>query len=217
MNGTTLKNNYKGLPLSITTKNHEGFNTNILDRISDCLNCMIHKHCKVFFIPFGLTYPANSQYPNDNILLSRFIEALTLYCKRTRRSKRTGNLIGNYDPKYVWTKELSTTTGQYHYHILLLLDGNKIQNAHGISKQATQLWAGCLGIQDARGLVHLPLPEYDYPYGGIMITRNDPYFQQVYATCFQIASYIAKVYSKGSAPLNSNEYGSSRLPASILS
>lgn len=198
-------NMYNGYELSRTNKNDKGFRKDILKKIESIFQNMTTENTRVFFAMFVLKYPSDSalNYPNNNELLSNFIEALILHCKKQ-----------DYKPKYLWVRECSIN-GQVHYHLMLLLNENYIQNAHGLLHKATELWQGWLGIEDGRGLVHLCEPEENNINGyggGVKIRRNDPNFQQVYAESFQRASYLAKCYSKGEAPPNINEFGSSRVP-----
>jgi hypothetical protein len=194
-------NTFNGNPLSNSSNNDQGFYHEILQSIEHLMQHMTQRHGKVFFTMFVLKYPANSafQYPNDNALLSRFIEALMLNCRRR-----------GYDPKYLWVREYSSN-GQPHYHIMILLNSDVTQNAHGILSKATELWQGCLGVENASGLVHLCLADEHDRYGGVKIIRNSPDFQQVYGQCFERASYLAKTYSKGNSPAYVNGFGCSRL------
>ena len=168
---------------------------------------MINRHSSVFFVRFDLTYPSgsSSSYPDNNDLVSTFSETLMLYCKRH-----------GYDPRYLWTRERSVT-GQIHYHFILLLNGNIIQNAHKlILDYATKRWQQYLGIEDGKGLVHLCRSNdndcyYDDQYGGVKIRGKDPFFQQVYGKCYQVASYLAKRYSKEGLPPYVNGFGNSRI------
>ena len=196
-------NTYNGYDLSNSEKNNQGFYAEILQAIGSLFDSMIKRHGKVFFTMFVLKYPAGSamEYPNDNRLMSRFIEALTLYYKRKM-----------VDPKYLWVREVSTT-GQVHYHLTLLLNGDLTQNAHGILRKATELWQGCLGIENGNGLVHLCTRDEECAqYGGIKIVRNALDFNQVLNKCYMLASYFAKCYSKDGFPRYVNGFGSSRLP-----
>ena len=197
-------NTYNGYELSNSSKNNQGFYVEILQVIESLFNYMTMHHGKVFFIRFDLRYPANSAltYRDDNVLLTRFIESLTLYYKRKKA-----------DPKYLWVREHSNKTGQFHYHFLLLLNGDLIWNGYGIKTKATDLWRGCLdlSVEAGSGLVHLC--EYnDDQYGGIKINRNDPHLKQVFEKCYQRASYLAKRYSKGGLPPYVNGFGCSRIP-----
>ena len=200
-------NMYNGHELVNSDKGHQGYYAEILDYIQLLLDGMINRHSSVLFVRFELKYPAGSSslYPDDNDLVSKFSETFTLYCNRHR-----------YDPKYIWVRELSGT-GQVHYHFMLLLNGNIIQNTHQlILGYATNLWQKYLGIEDGKGLVHLCRSKvydyfYDDHYGGVKIKRKDPHFQQIYAKCYHVASYLAKCYSKGGAPAHINEFGRSRI------
>lgn len=207
--GVHRGNTYKDQALSYSEKGNLGFYVKILDVIEAQFRYMTSRHGKVFFVMFGLNYPAGScsNYPDNNELLSRFLEALKLHCSRK-----------SLDPHYLWVREKSTT-GQIHYHCILLLDGNKIQNAYGILEKATALWTMSLGVEDGRGLVHSNFSSnhsaesfYYTPYRGVKIVRADPQFEEVYGRCFQVASYLAKRYSKGEAPPYVNEFGCSRIP-----
>ncbi|MBU1387741.1 MAG: inovirus Gp2 family protein [Proteobacteria bacterium] len=210
MKTVILTKTYNHFPLSYSNKNNNGFYINILDSLQRLFNTMFYRHSQVFVIRLDLTYPTGIQYPHDNVLFSRFIEALTLYCKRIRKSKRTGNLVGDYDPMYLWTRE-DSGTGQHHFHILLLLNGNKIQNGRGISEKAKELWNGCLGVH-AEGLVHLCMPGGAYDqYGGVKLVRGSIDFPELFENVFKWTSYLAKVYSKGNGPKHVKEYGMSRL------
>jgi len=196
-------NTYNGYDLSNSEKNNQGFYAEILQAIGALFDSMIKRHGKVFFTMFVLKYPSGSAstYPSDNSLLSRFIEALTLYYKRKK-----------VDPTYLWVREVSTT-GQVHYHFTILVNGDFVQNGYGILQRATELWQRCLCIEDGRGLVHLCKLDKDCAqYGGIKIVRNDPGVQQVQNKCYMLASYIAKCYSKDALPPYVNGFGSSRLP-----
>jgi hypothetical protein len=207
MRSVFIGNTYNGNALSESCKNNQGFYVEILQAIKLLLEEMINRHSSVFFVRFDLTYPAGSslRYPDNNDLVSKFSETLALYCKRK-----------GYDPRYLWVRELSVT-GQIHYHFMLLLNGNVIQNAHSlILGYATKLWQHYLGIEDGKGLVHLCRSKenscyYDDLYGGVKIKRKDPHFQQVYEKCYEIASYLAKRYSKEGSPAYTNRFRCSRL------
>ena len=194
---------YNGMKLSSSYKNNDGFYIEILESIQLAFEYMLDKHSKVFFTSFVIKFPTGSKYavPWDNSLFSRFVEAFILDCKRK-----------GYGQIYLWTREESTT-GQVHYHLILLFNGNVIQNAHGILDKATKLWQGCLGVTDGKGLVHLcESGDGENRYGGINIRRHEAGFQENYYKCFESASYLAKCYSKDKVPIYTNQFSRSRLP-----
>lgn len=193
---------YNNHPLNISNKNHQGFYTEILEPIDSLMEHMVGKYSQVLFVRFDLTYPANTDfsYQNDNNLFSRFIGSLTRQCKRW-----------GFDPQYLWARELSPHTGQFHYHVMMLLNGRKIQDANIIFNHAIKLWNGYFGRDSKGGLVHKCKEGKYIQYGGIKIRRNAPDFPQVLDNCFERASYLAKCYTKGQSPAGVNEFGSSRL------
>ena len=201
MRRVTFGSNYNGYPLSNTSKNGEGFYEEVLCPLQSLMESMSQRHACIFFSRFDFRYPANSavEYPNDNTLFSGFIDSLMHHCERRK-----------YDPEYLWVRE-NSKNNQIHYHLVLLLNGDYIQNAYGILQKATELWQRRLNIKDGRGLVHLcPTGEND-DYGGVKIKRNHPNFQQVFQNCYQRASYLAKCYSKSGSPAYVNGFRCSRL------
>lgn len=170
--------------------NENGDYAEVQQSIDKLFDVAISRHNKILFIRMDLTFNEILNYPNDNSLLSRFMEALTLHCKRL-----------GLDPLYLWVRE-QVSSINHHYHVILLLDGNKIQNPHGIFNKATDLWGNCLDT-NAAGLVH---------YGShIMIRRNAVGFDHSYHEALNLARYLAKSYSKGSAPKGVREMGMSNL------
>ena len=188
---TITKNNiHNQYSIYNSHKMDKGSYQEILQSIDDLLTTMTNRHNKVLFIRFDLTYPQNNSYPNDNALLSRFIETLQLHCKRRQ-----------LDPHYLWVRE-QASSDHHHYHFIFLLNGNKIQNPYGFFNKATDLWGKCLNV-DTSGLVH---------YGtNLMIRRNSPEFNLTLQGCFTGASYLAKAYSKGNAPPGVREMGMSNI------
>lgn len=203
MRSITQETTFNGHPLSYSKKNDDGCYKEILKAAHDLLNHMIQRHSSVFFTRFDLTFPENTawQYQNNNELLSRFLETLIRHFDRQ-----------HHDPKYLWVREHSRETGQFHYHLMLLQDGNVTQNANGLRVYATQLWAKCLGIESGEGILNWCETGTDIDkYGGVKIIRKAPDFHHAYDHCFQRASYMAKCFSKGDLPPYVKGYDSSRI------
>ena len=119
-------------------------------------------------------------------------------------------------PQYVAVREQSKEKHQ-HYHVALLLDGQKTQSIHNHIQTAERLWDSTLG-----------LPERENGYGliddcttgrsgekqinGVMLRPDDPDMESKKADCFRRASYLAKPSTKGRAPKGQRELFSSRIP-----
>lgn len=187
---------YNGYKLS-EAKNSEGHYQEIVQSIESLLTHMIQKHKNVFVINFVVKYPAGFDCPDDNSLFLKFLEALSLHCRRR-----------NYDPKYIWVRE-SSKTGRPHWHVLYTFDHNRIWRAHGVIYKALELWARCLNLLDAKGLIYLCTSgENEDRYGGLKISQNDP---DAFSFCMYWASYLAKAFSKFYVHSYVNQYGMSRL------
>jgi len=196
-------NTYHGHTMCNSGKLNDGCYEEILERAKTLLNYMIQRHSRVFFTVFVLHYPeySASQYPVDNGLLSMFLEAFTLYCSRH-----------GYPTKYLWVRERSMETGQFHYHLMLLYEYDAIRNTHTLLEKANDLWRSYLNMEGFGRFVHsCPWQTSFDQLGGVKIMRNDPQFPQAYDRCFQQASYLAKCYSKGDLPPYVKGYDSSRL------
>lgn len=201
MRSITRDSEYNGFDLSTSRKRNGGHYVEILRKINALFDHMTMRHNKVFYVSLVAKFSSEEYYlyGRDNRIISMFMENLILYYKRN-----------NYDPKYLWVREESRSF-QHHYHIMILFNGNRIQNGYGVLRKCNELWSRYIGMENASGLIHLCNTER-YQAGGIMIRRNDPDCHQVVNQCFNSASYLAKCYSKGEAPMYVNEYGSSRVP-----
>ena len=78
----------------------------------------------------------------------------------------------------------------------MLLNGNKVQNPHGVMAIADRLWNRAVGIPDDvnYGLVHHCLVgrDGDRHENGIMMRRDDPCFDRMVMDCRTWSAYIAK-------------------------
>ena len=204
MNPILHATSYNGHQLMTSPRYEPAFHTTILQIIEALLNDMIARHSQVFVMMLVLKFPAyshdvNDDYQGGNALLSRFMEAFTLHLKRA-----------GYDPKYLWVREESSYD-QVHYHLMILVNGNEVQNAYGMLGKAQELWGNCLGVDGPGYVHHCRKGDYVNEYGGMKLRRNSPEFQQDYANCFHWASYLAKCSGKENTPIHANRFGGSRV------
>ena len=191
---------YKIIPLP----NNKKYYQEILSAIGLLFDFMFDRHRNIFSVRFVLVYPSDPdfEYPSDNARLFKFIKALTLNCQ-----------CRNFDPKYVWVKEHSVT-GQVQYHVLLLLDGDLIQNGYSLLKEAAELWENVLGIENGGGLGYswAYCDSDDHQYAGTMIKQDDPNFEEVLNKYFVRVNDLARYYRKCDlCYVCTKEFGHSRL------
>ena len=188
---------FQNYPIQANPDLNQGCRTDILTRLLQLMTSMNAAHCKVLFIRFDVRFPQNYFPPSDNSIFQRFFENFIRHLQRD-----------NLDPHYLWVREQSWEKHQ-HYHIVLLLDGNKTQSIYGHLKLAESLWSRALGLSDAAGLICYCTESRDgtTQTNGLMLKRDDPGFQNTFSTCVEWGSYLAKTNTKGNAPARVREWG----------
>ena len=119
-------------------------------------------------------------------------------------------------PQYIAVREQSREKHQ-HYHVALLLDGQKTQSIHNHIKTAERLWDSALGLEpreNGYGLVDdcTTSRTGDKQVNGVMLRPDDPDMEEKKDDCFRRASYLAKTSTKGNPPKYQREMFSSRIP-----
>lgn len=192
----TTGNTYRNYPLLPYDGPGAGYFTSILDRIIDRLEHMLDRHSQVLVAHLIVRYPVCVQADESNACFQYFIEEY-------RRFLATAA----YDPHYVWVREKHVSPNP-HYHLLLFLNGNEIRYYHSTEK-ADALWgyALCRRFQTEippSGLIHA-VPSSS-GFFSTTVPRNNP---SVRVQVLQVASYLAKVNTKGDAGRGVREFGSS--------
>ena len=159
---------------------------------------------KIFFMRYDIRFPEGYNHADNGV----FREFQSKFMKNLSRK--------GLKPQYVAVREQSKEKHQ-HYHVALLLDGQKTQSIHNHIQTAERLWDLTLG-----------LPEKDNGYGliddcttnrngdkqenGVMLRYDDPFRYDKKESCFKRASYLAKCTTKGNTPKGQRELFSSRIP-----
>jgi len=203
----TTEPTFHGYPI-LTDKRHGlAADTRMLREIERQFDYAEDTKSKAFFFRFDLRFPSDMEnVPGDNGHFRRFASA---YQKNLSRR--------GLSPQYVATREQATTDAHQHYHMLVMVDGQKIQNEYGLLKTAERLWENEVGLEaDGRhGLVFFCNRDKktgELMHNGMMIDRNSHDCSIVKDRCFQRASYLAKENTKNT-PQGQREFFASRLPA----
>jgi len=133
------------------------------------LTNLLSHHSRLLFLRLDLKV---YRYSKDNKLLSDFLRLL----KRNLKSYFGFTRVG-----YLWVRELSTTDRQ-HYHLILLLDGNKVQHPKNVINIAEEVAYKC----------EMPVP-YTPKNAYLKISRND---KENFDAAMYRGSYLAKTRSK---------------------
>ena len=199
---TTLAATYRGYLIDTGVYVALPCNILTLDQLIATHEYMLCFHSKVLFIRLDIRSPRWSSTPLRKIM-PRIIES----SKRILDSKNRGK--NRIDMHYVWTAEQKDYEGKEHVHLAIWVNGNAIQNGYRVLeavKEAVERQFHC----ESEGLVHLCQSTGEK---GILIDRNDPYFEQISGKIIYVASYLAKISTKEHRPKGGRFSSASRLPA----
>ena len=155
----------------------------ILVALHEQMSAMLSHHCKVLFVRFDLHLPS---YTDTNKIMSDLMRKIKRWINQHYQTKRVGHL---------WVREQERAK-QQHYHVILLIDGNKIRNPKRLLER----------IEEMAFLRNLHYAGVKKPF--IMIKRDD---KQSFADAFYRGSYLAKQRGKGYQGRQCNNYSSSRI------
>lgn len=170
---------YRGHIFSI--QNKRGVYTQILHRSIQQIEHMLSHHQRVFLYRFDLRC---KYYSPLNTTLSKFISNLKNWAKPNYKTLRFG---------FIWVRERNPTTPNQHYHVVIMIDGSKVDTPYRISKKISELWDGS---------PYFPNDSY------YRIKRHD-YESIQYA--IERISYLAKVDTKSAKNKTTNAYSCSRI------
>ena len=164
-----------------------GYRSDILGRIQDRLYQSLERHSQVLAVMMVIRFPQSLIAESNNNCFQYFIEEY----------RRILNAHG-YDPHYVWVVEKDEAANQ-HYHLLLLLNGNRIRSFQTPPAEASAVWGRALNRfygynGSADGLIHVgKVMQHEHLRRSYLILRNDFDTQDAMMEHF---SYFAKMHSK---------------------
>jgi hypothetical protein len=127
-----------------------------------------------------------NKFSSDNKVISTFVNRLKQWLKRNYGLNKIG---------YIWVREQDRSDKQ-HYHLALLLDGDKIRHPKRLNEQIKEMWL---------------------PLGHVPVTLN-PYYtidkhnhNETRAEIIERVSYLAKVRGKRIRDKQTKDYQTSRL------
>ena len=200
----TTENTYNNY--SIMTDKERGLscNTEILREIERQFDYAENSKSKVFFMRYDVRIP-EGMYIEDN---KTFRDFQANFIKNLSRQ--------GLKPQYIAVREQSKEKHQ-HYHVALLLDGQKTQSIHNHIQTAERLWDLTLGLpkkENGYGLIDdcTTSRSGEKQVNGVMLRYDDPWRPDKKDDCFRRASYLAKTNTKESSPKGQRELFSSRIP-----
>lgn len=184
------------------------YREDIFHSIARRLDGMIAHHNKVLVIRLDIRFPVGYVHDGRNTELSFFLRRL-----------RENIEYGSCEVHYVWAREQHESPVP-HYHLILMLDGAKIQDPMGILVEADRIWAYTVGFAGT-GLVHFC--QQNGGVGHVMIRRpssvaqgadlltQQRQFADAYYTALAKGTYLAKTQTKGLTPSQTRVHGGSQM------
>ena len=184
----TFKRFYLGKPVLQFTTQKIGLDENILFKICQVYDQMFARHRRVYAMRFDMRLPAGID-TSDN---SAFRSFMAYFMQVERRC--------GYDPEYCAVREESENKG-VHYHILLLLDGDKTRKSFYHIELANRIFNRKFGypLRKYTGMINdCTQDEYGRKHpNGYLIDRDDYYTRESHENAsFRQASYLAKAAQK---------------------
>ena len=204
MKKTTTDSTYNNYPIMTDEKRGLACDEKILHEIERQFDYAEETKNKIFFMRYDIRFPEGYNHVDNGV----FREFQSKFMKNLSRK--------GVKPQYVAVREQSKEKHQ-HYHVALLLDGQKTQSIHNHIQTAERLWDLTLGLpekENGYGLIDNCTTNRngDKQENGVMLRYDDPWRYDKKESCFKRASYLAKCTTKGNTPKGQRELFSSRIP-----
>ena len=201
---TTTEETYHGYPIMTDKTRGLACDAKVLNEIERQFDYAEETKSKVFFMRYDIRFPERFDHADNNV----FREFQSKFMKNLSRQ--------GLKPQYIAVREQSREKHQ-HYHVALLLDGQKTQSIHNHIQTAERLWDLTLGLpekENGYGLIDdcTKSRSGEKQENGVMLRYDDPWRGDKKDDCFRRASYLAKTSTKGNTPKGQREMFSSRIP-----
>ena len=201
---TTIEETFHDYPIMTDQQRGLACDTKILTEIERQFDYAEETKSKVFFMRYDIRFPEGYTHADNGV----FREFQSKFMKKLSRH--------GLKPQYVAVREQSREKHQ-HYHVALLLDGQKTQSIHNHILDAERLWDSTLGLpakENGYGLIDdcTTSRTGEKQINGVTLRPDDPEMEKKKDDCFKRASYLAKTNTKGNAPKGQREMFSSRIP-----
>ncbi len=163
-----------------------GCYTKILQRIIEQITAMRAHYGRVLFIRLDLHH---ENFGDDNSLVSAFMKSARAIVQSRYQTAHLG---------YLWARELERAKCQ-HYHVILLVDGDKVRHPSALLDLLVESWAKQGGVSSIpkNGFIHID-------------DENSE------AKAVHRASYLAKARGKGYRPDGVRDFDCSRIKAEAI-
>ncbi|MBO5760560.1 MAG: inovirus-type Gp2 protein [Lentisphaeria bacterium] len=202
-NKETTEITYHNYPIMTDKERGLSCDTKILNEIERQFNYAEETKNKIFFMRYDIRFPEGYDHADNGV----FREFQSKFMKNLSRK--------GLKPQYVAVREQSREKHQ-HYHVALILDGQKTQSIYNHIQTAERLWDSTLGLPEKKngyGLIDdcTRSRAGETQVNGVVLRYDDPWRDDKKLDCFRRASYLAKTNTKGNTPKGQRELFSSRI------
>jgi len=171
---------YQGIEHQINTTPSSGCYTKPLSEMIRRIVGAVERYKRALFIRLDLSM---GDYEDTNESLSAFLKQASRYVRREHGTRL----------EYVWAREQEEEAKRQHYHLALLIDGDRIRHPARLYEELSEKWARKGG--------RLSIPESPY-----LMTGSHNIAEAVYRV-----SYLAKERGKGCRPDGVRDFGYSMI------
>lgn len=205
---TTLQYYYG--EMGLTSKNYKNH-----AKLLELFLYYCNKHSKCYVLRFDFHFP---QHIDKQPLTE---EQRELYADPSKRKEMRMNTLSYFikklkrkklDPQYLCACERSQDASYEHYHLLLLLDGNKTNNVWGHLDELTKIWSANLELstEENGGLVQKSkIRKNGSTYNGFLLNRRSVDFLSNLLEVLNFSKYLLKPEGKESVAFRKKITGSS--------
>jgi len=172
---------------------------------------MTRQHRRVLPVRIDLRFPQGYVHDGKNSEISQFHKNIHQYYGDKK-----------IDVRYHTVRE-QVSSETPHYHVILLMDGDKVQSAYTVKKRCENIWNNILNHKGI-GLADYCKPKPGYPHeplrmirrpsqkaSGPELARQVQEFEEAKTILHQHAAYLNKATGKGKAPYRVREVFTSQI------
>lgn len=195
---------FHGHSVNCGSQNQFKLRVDILEVIYTRLRFMTNEYPKVMLLRYDLRFPAHFRFEYGEESLKKFMNFFSIFLKRK-----------GVPYQYVWVRE-KNQSDNVHYHCVFFIDADWYERSDIFNNEAQALWSRICSdasYSAPRSLIHLceMRQDDDYYTRHVILSRDEPYFEDEFSDCFDWVSYLAKTNTKIENPGRGNRgWGCSR-------
>lgn len=194
----------------VQANDEQGINGTIQEGLQERLEYMLDQCSKVTVVCLTVSMPDDANKDNFGKDIGGSMNVL-------RKTMNNNNI----QTQGVWVRETApgSNRGQDHAHMVIMADGQRIQNGFGVAAQLNKLVTSRLGVSADAKYVHCDIPDaetYDRQdqrskksLSAITIRKNEPGAEEQVANALNWVSYRAKLDTKAEGV---RSFGFSHIP-----